>query len=196
MNTLSSACFVSAITAADASTMCLIKADRMDYRVLAFDIFRGGKSQPKEPEDYHGMFNHEYFIKSFESLLNELATLGIQNASIGKQSRTKTGRLEVPKEQEQPGQEDGEPSRKTPRTRAETPEQTIENQEGTRAQPEPLTNLPPYKDDTYVLPDRVLRAEQPKDPFVLAMKAYLECKALPLDAWLMRLVTRTHEHYA
>ncbi|RHZ13370.1 hypothetical protein DYB31_016041, partial [Aphanomyces astaci] len=82
MNTLSSACFVSAITATDASTMCLIKADRMDYRVLAFDIFRGEKSQPKEPEDYHGMFNHEYFIKSFESLLNKLATLGIQNAYI------------------------------------------------------------------------------------------------------------------
>ncbi|RQM21637.1 hypothetical protein B5M09_009610 [Aphanomyces astaci] len=113
--------------------------------------------------------------------------VGAVTRSIGKQSRTKTGRPEVPKEQEQPGQEDGEPSRKTPRTRAETPEQTIENQEGARAQPEPLTNLPPYKDDTYVLPDRVLRAEQPKDPFVLAMKAYLECKALPLDAWLMRL---------
>ncbi|RLO05509.1 hypothetical protein DYB28_005122, partial [Aphanomyces astaci] len=63
--------------------------------------------------------------------------VGAVTRSIGKQSRTKTGRLEVPKEQEQPGQEDGEPSRKTPRTRAETPEQTIENQEGARAPPEP-----------------------------------------------------------
>ncbi|RHY42611.1 hypothetical protein DYB38_004433 [Aphanomyces astaci] len=55
--------------------------------------------------------------------------------------------------------------------------------------------LPPYRDDTYVLPDRVLRKEQARDPFTISMKAYVEDKALPLEEWLMKVVTRTSEHY-
>ncbi|ETV64848.1 hypothetical protein H257_18329 [Aphanomyces astaci] len=35
-----------------------------------------------------------------------------------------------------------------------------------------------------------------RDPFGTAMKAYLEENALPLDPWLMRLVSRTSEHYS
>ncbi|RQM26002.1 hypothetical protein B5M09_011006 [Aphanomyces astaci] len=55
--------------------------------------------------------------------------------------------------------------------------------------------LPPYRDDTYVLPDRVLRKEQARDLFTISMKAYLEDKALPLEEWLMKVVTRTSEHH-
>ncbi|RHY49923.1 hypothetical protein DYB30_010947, partial [Aphanomyces astaci] len=55
--------------------------------------------------------------------------------------------------------------------------------------------LPPYYDDTYALPDPVLRKEQARDPFTISMKAYLEDKALPLEEWLMKVVTRTSEHY-
>ncbi|ETV66272.1 hypothetical protein H257_17241 [Aphanomyces astaci] len=55
--------------------------------------------------------------------------------------------------------------------------------------------LPPYYDDTYALPDWVLRKEQARDPFTISMKAYLEDKALPLEEWLMKVVTRTSEHY-
>ncbi|KAF0711711.1 hypothetical protein AaE_012192, partial [Aphanomyces astaci] len=56
--------------------------------------------------------------------------------------------------------------------------------------------LQPYQDDTYTLPDAVLRREQARDPFGTAMKAYLEENALPLDPSLMRLVSRTSEHYS
>ncbi|RHY25377.1 hypothetical protein DYB25_012257, partial [Aphanomyces astaci] len=55
--------------------------------------------------------------------------------------------------------------------------------------------LPPYYDDTYAVPDPVLRKEQARDPFTISMKAYLEDKALPLEEWLMKVVTRTSEHY-
>ncbi|ETV69553.1 hypothetical protein H257_14789 [Aphanomyces astaci] len=55
----------------------IIDSPAMNCRVLALDIFRGGNSQAKELKDYHVMFNYEYFIKLFESLLNELAALGI-----------------------------------------------------------------------------------------------------------------------
>ncbi|RQM30748.1 hypothetical protein B5M09_013083, partial [Aphanomyces astaci] len=47
--------------------------------------------------------------------------------------------------------------------------------------------LPPYYDDTYALPDWVLRKEQARDPFTISMKAYLEDKALPLEEWLMKV---------
>ncbi|RLO08408.1 hypothetical protein DYB28_005510, partial [Aphanomyces astaci] len=57
--------------------------------------------------------------------------------------------------------------------------------------------LHPYRDDTYVLPDRVLRKEQARerDPFTTSMTAYLEDKTLPLEEWLMKVVTRTSEDY-
>ncbi|RLO10574.1 hypothetical protein DYB28_015161, partial [Aphanomyces astaci] len=55
--------------------------------------------------------------------------------------------------------------------------------------------LPPYRNNTYSLPDLVLRKEQCQDPFIVAMKAYLETKALPVDSWLMKLVGQTQEHY-
>ncbi|RHY99869.1 hypothetical protein DYB35_012153 [Aphanomyces astaci] len=60
----------------------ILDSPAMDCRVLTLDIFRGGKSQAKEPKDYHGMFNHDYFVKWFNSLLDELDALGVQGAYI------------------------------------------------------------------------------------------------------------------
>jgi len=50
-----------------------------ESHVLGLDIFKGGKRQPK---DYHGMFDHAYFIKWFECLLNQIKALGKENAII------------------------------------------------------------------------------------------------------------------
>ncbi|RHZ08379.1 hypothetical protein DYB31_006209 [Aphanomyces astaci] len=59
----------------------ILDSPAMDFRVLILDIFRGGKSQAKEPKDYHGMFNHDYFVKWFNSFLDKLDTLGVQGAN-------------------------------------------------------------------------------------------------------------------
>ncbi|RQM25884.1 hypothetical protein B5M09_013497, partial [Aphanomyces astaci] len=59
----------------------ILDSPAMDCRVLTLDIFRGGKSQAKEPNDYHGMFNHDHFVKWFNSLLDELDALGVQASS-------------------------------------------------------------------------------------------------------------------
>ncbi|KAF0702737.1 hypothetical protein AaE_015742 [Aphanomyces astaci] len=76
-------------------------------------------------------------------------------------------------------------------------EREVHTKESARAEevPQVPALLPPYRDNTYSLPDLVLRKEQCRDPFIVAMKAYLETKALPLDSWLMKLVVRTQEHY-
>ncbi|RHY20141.1 hypothetical protein DYB32_010098 [Aphanomyces invadans] len=34
-------------------------------KVMALDIFTGGKPRAKEPQDYHGMFDHAYYVKWF-----------------------------------------------------------------------------------------------------------------------------------
>ncbi|ETV90457.1 hypothetical protein H310_14757 [Aphanomyces invadans] len=33
-----------------------------DAKLLGLDIFEGGKKRKKEPKEYHGMFDHEYFV--------------------------------------------------------------------------------------------------------------------------------------
>ncbi|RHY23918.1 hypothetical protein DYB32_009028 [Aphanomyces invadans] len=44
--------------------------------LLGLDIFVGGKKNGKTVEDYHSMFNHDYFVDWFEKLLDEVEELG------------------------------------------------------------------------------------------------------------------------
>ncbi|KAG9400141.1 hypothetical protein AC1031_011046 [Aphanomyces cochlioides] len=60
----------------------------------------------------------------------------------------------------------------------------------------PDPELPPYNDDSYSLPTLPLASAQAEDPFIIAMKAYIQDSALPADPSLMTLVTRTRDHYA
>ncbi|OQR85731.1 hypothetical protein ACHHYP_20551 [Achlya hypogyna] len=50
-----------------------------DSHVLGLHIFKGGRNQPK---DYHGMFDHAYFVKWFAGLLDQLDALGKVGAII------------------------------------------------------------------------------------------------------------------
>ncbi|RHY94243.1 hypothetical protein DYB35_001234 [Aphanomyces astaci] len=65
-------CFIAAI----------LDAPTVDCQLMGLDIFTGGKSTAKEPKDYHGMFNHEYYVTWFGKLLNELDALHVVNAWI------------------------------------------------------------------------------------------------------------------
>lgn len=49
-----------------------------------YDQFLGGKKNcgKKDTKDYHGMFNHEYFVKWMQKLLDALKARGITNAVI------------------------------------------------------------------------------------------------------------------
>lgn len=52
-------------------------------KLLAVDIFEGGKRKgKKETKDYHGMFDHDYFVAWMARLLDELDALGIRNSII------------------------------------------------------------------------------------------------------------------
>ncbi|ETV72991.1 hypothetical protein H257_12037 [Aphanomyces astaci] len=55
-------CFVAAI----------LDSPTMDSKVMAIDIFTGGKSIASELKDYHDMFNHAYYVGWFGNLLAEL----------------------------------------------------------------------------------------------------------------------------
>ncbi|KAF0738526.1 hypothetical protein Ae201684P_019574 [Aphanomyces euteiches] len=57
-------------------------------------------------------------------------------------------------------------------------------------------DLPPYTDDSYQLPLTPLARAQAGDPFVVAMKAYIQDSAIPTDPSMMTLVTRSHDQYA
>ncbi|ETV90236.1 hypothetical protein H310_14938 [Aphanomyces invadans] len=46
-----------------------------DAKLLGRDIFEGGKKR-KEPKDYHGMFDHEYFVRWFVRVMDEVESLG------------------------------------------------------------------------------------------------------------------------
>ncbi|RHY89342.1 hypothetical protein DYB26_003262 [Aphanomyces astaci] len=65
-------CFVAAIQ--DSPTL--------ESKVMAIDIFTGGKSTAKQPKDYHGMFDTEYYVAWFGRLLDEMDEGGITNALI------------------------------------------------------------------------------------------------------------------
>ncbi|RHY49106.1 hypothetical protein DYB38_009831 [Aphanomyces astaci] len=54
----------------------------MASKVMALDIFTGGKSRAKEPKDYHGMFDHAYYVKWFGRLLDEMDASGVTKALI------------------------------------------------------------------------------------------------------------------
>ncbi|KAH9094469.1 hypothetical protein LEN26_018316 [Aphanomyces euteiches] len=49
-------------------------------RLLALDVFQGGKKAGRERKDYHGMFTTKYFVEWFGGLLDELDYLGRFNA--------------------------------------------------------------------------------------------------------------------
>ncbi|RHY18959.1 hypothetical protein DYB32_010304 [Aphanomyces invadans] len=80
----------------------ILESPGLDCRVVALDIFRGGKSTAKQPKDYHAMFNHDCFVNWFAKLFAELDGLGVVNACIvmdnakyhkGRPSGTPTSRL-------------------------------------------------------------------------------------------------------
>ncbi|ETV99476.1 hypothetical protein H310_08154 [Aphanomyces invadans] len=59
-------------------------------KVMALDIFTGGSKRAssgpktgKVPKDYHGMFDHAYYVKWFECLLDELGVLVEACAAYG-----------------------------------------------------------------------------------------------------------------
>ncbi|KAF0692777.1 Aste57867_16168 [Aphanomyces stellatus] len=67
---------------------------------MLLDIFVGGKKNGKVVKDYHSMFNHDYFVKWFGNLMDEVEELGwssavfvMDNASYhkGKPSNTPKG---------------------------------------------------------------------------------------------------------
>jgi len=52
-------------------------------KLLALDIFRGGKTPGKKvTKDYHGMFDHQYFVGWFQRLLHEMSAADLKNAII------------------------------------------------------------------------------------------------------------------
>ncbi|RLO11279.1 hypothetical protein DYB28_006858, partial [Aphanomyces astaci] len=65
-------CFVAAI----------LDSPTLESKVMAIDIFTGGKSTAKQPKDYHGMFDTEYYVAWFGRLLDEMDEGGITNALI------------------------------------------------------------------------------------------------------------------
>ncbi|KAF0706155.1 hypothetical protein AaE_014251 [Aphanomyces astaci] len=55
-------CFVAAI----------LDSPTLESKVMVIDIFMGGKSTAKQPKDYHGMFDTEYYVAWFGRLLDEM----------------------------------------------------------------------------------------------------------------------------
>ncbi|RHY12240.1 hypothetical protein DYB25_007476 [Aphanomyces astaci] len=60
----------------------MLDSPTMDSKIMALDIFTGGKSKAKEPKDYHGMFDTDYYVAWFKRLLDEMEANGIANAWI------------------------------------------------------------------------------------------------------------------
>ncbi|RLO10149.1 hypothetical protein DYB28_000676 [Aphanomyces astaci] len=60
----------------------ILDSPTMASKVMALDIFTGGKSRGKEPKDYHGMFDHAYYVKWFGRLLDEMHASGVTKALI------------------------------------------------------------------------------------------------------------------
>ncbi|RHY25201.1 hypothetical protein DYB32_008472 [Aphanomyces invadans] len=54
----------------------------LNSKVMALDIFTGGKAGGKEPKDYHGMFDNVYYVKRFGRLLDEKGASGVNDALI------------------------------------------------------------------------------------------------------------------
>lgn len=73
-------CFIAAIIDADQSIPHDQRTSVQEAQLMeeTLDIFVGGK----QTIDYHGMFNHTYFVTWMRKLLNALRTRGIQNAII------------------------------------------------------------------------------------------------------------------
>ncbi|KAF0703885.1 hypothetical protein AaE_015209 [Aphanomyces astaci] len=63
-------CFIAGILASEADTA------GAESKVLGLDIFEGGKKPRDEPKDYHGMFNHTYFVDWFAKAMDSVEALG------------------------------------------------------------------------------------------------------------------------
>jgi transposase len=74
-------CFIAAILDADHSVPESERTDAQKATLMkeTLDIFEGGK---KQTQDYHGMFDHEYFVQWMQKLLDGLRNRGISNALI------------------------------------------------------------------------------------------------------------------
>lgn len=74
-------CFIAAIVDADHSIPEELRTPEQKAGLLreTLDIFEGGKKQTK---DYHGMFDHEYFVGWMKKLLLSLKERNISNAII------------------------------------------------------------------------------------------------------------------
>ncbi|RQM23677.1 hypothetical protein B5M09_004748 [Aphanomyces astaci] len=68
--------------AATALTAAILDSPTLQSKVLVLDIFTGGTTAAKAPKDYHSMFNHVYYVKWLEGLLDELDGEGVSNAFI------------------------------------------------------------------------------------------------------------------
>jgi hypothetical protein len=78
------------------------------------------------------------------------------------------------------------------------PEEMVPNADEPAQENEALDHgvqLPAYREEPYELPGVVLVRMQGTDPFVTAMKGHLMEGAYPMDAWLMKLIARTRDHY-
>lgn len=74
-------CFIAAIVDADYTISEELRNSHQQAHLMldTLDIFEGGKKQTK---DYHGMFNHEYFVQWMEKLIQALKVRNINNAII------------------------------------------------------------------------------------------------------------------
>lgn len=77
-------CFIAAIIDADGSVDPSTRSEDQEAALLldTVDIFHGGKRIKAQPKDYHAMFNHDYFKKWMETLLNVLDARNVKNAVI------------------------------------------------------------------------------------------------------------------
>ncbi|RHY24645.1 hypothetical protein DYB32_008758 [Aphanomyces invadans] len=50
----------------------IMSGDEADVKLIGLDIFEGSKRVKDDPKDYHGMFDHTYFVKWFKVAVDEV----------------------------------------------------------------------------------------------------------------------------
>ncbi|RHY30833.1 hypothetical protein DYB32_003987 [Aphanomyces invadans] len=50
----------------------IMSGDEADVKLIGLDIFEGSKRVKDDPKDYHGMFDHTYFVKWFKAAMDEV----------------------------------------------------------------------------------------------------------------------------